>query len=95
MRLHCYYFIILSLLLELNSSERCSLVLEVLSRLFRENMSDIARKSEVDKISVIVIIFHVKDRNNDDDVTSISVDMQVHRRSHHLADIHLSGNAFV
>ena len=58
-------------------------------------MCDIAIKSKVDKISVIVIVLHVKDRNDDDYIVSISVDVQVHRGSHHFTDIHFSGNAFV
>ena len=40
-------------------------------------MCDIAIKSKVDKISVIVIVLHVKDRNDDDYIVSISVDVQV------------------
>ena len=56
-------------------------------------MRDIAGKSKVDKISVTVIALHVKSRHDDDDITAVSVDMQVHGRSHHLADVYLSGNA--
>ena len=90
MRLHCYYFIILCLFFK-----DLTLVLEILACLLRENMCDISCKSKVDKISVIVVVLHVKDRNDDDNVTSVSVYMQMHRGSHHLADIHFSGNAFV
>ena len=95
MRPHCHYFIILCSSSEVILCSSYQLVLEILPCLLRENVCDIACKSKVDKISVIVIVFHVKDRNDDDNVTSVSVYMQMHRGSHHLADIHFSGNAFV
>ena len=95
MRLHCHYFIILCFSSEVILCSSYQLVLEILPCLLRENMCNIACKSEVDKISVFVIVLHVKDRNDDDDIASISIDMQMHRGSHHLADIHFSGNAFV
>ena len=88
MRLHCYYFNMLCLFFKDSTSE-----FEILTRLLRENVCDIAGKSKVDKIPVIVIILHVKGRDNDDDITAIGVDMQVYGGTHHLADIHFSGNA--
>ena len=95
MRPHCHYFIILCSSSEVILCSSYQLVLEILPCLLRENVCDIACKSKVYKISEFVIVFHVKDRNDDDDIASISIDMQVHRGSHHLADIHFSGNAFV